>query len=65
MNVRAYYYILRVGFSLTPMKNAHAALEEVYTEDEKKEAWTSAAKMVETYSDETITRWKEEMRDVR
>ncbi|EIW54219.1 uncharacterized protein TRAVEDRAFT_97236, partial [Trametes versicolor FP-101664 SS1] len=32
-----------------------------YTQVEKTEAWSSAAKMVETYSDEMIKRWKEEI----
>lgn len=35
--------------------------DEVYTQAEKTEAWTSAARMVEMYSEEMITRWKEEI----
>lgn len=35
--------------------------DKVYTQVEKTEAWSSAAKMVETYSDEVIKRWKEEI----
>ncbi|OJT11010.1 hypothetical protein TRAPUB_12464 [Trametes pubescens] len=35
--------------------------DKVYTQTEKTEAWSSAAKMVETYSDEMIKRWKEEI----
>ncbi len=34
---------------------------KMYTQTEKREAWSSAAKMVETYSDEMIKRWKEEI----
>ncbi|OJT11007.1 hypothetical protein TRAPUB_12461 [Trametes pubescens] len=34
---------------------------KVYTQTEKTEAWSSAAKLVETYSDEMIKRWKEEI----
>lgn len=33
----------------------------VYTHAERAEAWSSAAKIVETYSDEMIKRWKEEI----
>lgn len=33
----------------------------VYTHAERTEAWSSAAKIVETYSDEMIKRWKEEI----
>ncbi len=35
--------------------------DEVYTQAEKTEAWTGAARMVETYSEEMIKRWKEEI----
>ncbi|KAL1945570.1 hypothetical protein VTO73DRAFT_2421 [Trametes versicolor] len=35
--------------------------DEVYAQDEKTKAWSDAAGMVQTYSDEMIKRWKEEI----
>ncbi|KAL1945523.1 hypothetical protein VTO73DRAFT_2374 [Trametes versicolor] len=35
--------------------------DEVYTEERKTKAWSDAAEMVQTYSDEMIKRWKEEI----
>ncbi len=35
--------------------------DTVYTQKKKTEAWSSAAKMVKTYSDEMIKCWKEEI----
>lgn len=35
--------------------------DKVYTQDEKTEAWSDAAGMVQKYSDEMIKRWKEEI----
>ncbi len=34
---------------------------DVYTQEQKTKAWSDAAEMVQTYSDETIKRWKEEI----
>ncbi|KAL1945567.1 hypothetical protein VTO73DRAFT_2418 [Trametes versicolor] len=34
---------------------------DVYTQEEKTKAWSGAAGMVQTYSDEMIKRWKEEI----
>ncbi|KAL1936945.1 hypothetical protein VTO73DRAFT_3591, partial [Trametes versicolor] len=34
---------------------------KVYTEEKKTKAWSDAAEMVQTYSDEMIKRWKEEI----
>lgn len=39
----------------------HEHCQEVYTEKEKTEAWTSVAKTVETYSDKMIERWIKEI----
>lgn len=33
----------------------------MYTQEQKAEAWSKAAGMVQTYSDEMIKRWKEEI----
>lgn len=34
---------------------------EVYTEEQKREAWTDAAVMVQNYSDDMIARWNKEI----
>ncbi|KAH9848544.1 hypothetical protein C2E23DRAFT_938433 [Lenzites betulinus] len=34
---------------------------DVFTQEKKEEAWSSAATMVETYSDAMVKRWKEEI----
>ncbi|KAL1945548.1 hypothetical protein VTO73DRAFT_2399 [Trametes versicolor] len=35
--------------------------DKVYTQEEKTKAWSDAAGMVQTYSDEMVKRWKEEI----
>ncbi|KAL1945545.1 hypothetical protein VTO73DRAFT_2396 [Trametes versicolor] len=43
------------------LKDMYWKRNKVYTQDEQTKAWSGAAGMVQTYSDEMIKRWKEEI----
>ncbi|KAL1945558.1 hypothetical protein VTO73DRAFT_2409 [Trametes versicolor] len=43
------------------LRDVYWTKNKVYTEERKTKAWSDAAEMVQTYSDEMIKRWKEEI----